>query len=200
MSLYEYKYDLTEEKREDVEFSIEIIATIDDFKIEKKKYKSYPVSILDEITTRPLLLDTKPCKLSCSETYKIIREYIKTNIDHNWATIHSDYDFCFSVEKLIVLDEPEKYSVDINNMNFFSNRKRKPKYETRYRKYRNIKIFEMAPSSYQSYPVVKPFVGENYDDLVKNIEEYLSKLMPKINEPLIDCPHCKGAGVILEEE
>ena len=57
----------------------------------------------------------------------------------------------------------------------------------------------MAPKPYQSYTVIEPIEGEKYQDLEKNIDDYLTKLITYINEPLVDCPHCKGRGVIMDK-
>jgi len=193
--LYEFKYEETEAGLEDVEFEINIIEEVDgNFEMKRLEYE--PVyNFLDKITTHPKLLPLKPCKLTKEQSYKIIREHIKNNIDPKYAVITSDYDFCFTVEKKIELYEPRKYTVDIN----LFNKRRKPKYETRYQRSRTIKIFEIAPKPYQNYPVVQEFEGDNYEDLLKNIDKYLNELMEIINKPLKECEYCKGTGVILDD-
>jgi hypothetical protein len=193
--LYEEKYDETPETYQEVEFEIKVIDTLDNFQPIVPQYK-LEHSLLDEINYHPILLVTRPTRLSCEESYKIVREYVKLNIDKDWATITSDYDFCFTVEKIIILDVPESYRVDVANINNFGSRKRKPRYETRYRKHRKIKIFETAPKPYDKYPVIEPFTGTSYDNLIENINTYLSNLIEMINRPLYDCPHCKGLGII----
>ncbi|MNH75640.1 hypothetical protein D3C73_278900 [compost metagenome] len=187
--LYELKYELTEPGLEDIEFELIVIAELDDFEIIRSDY-TLQHSILDQIATHPILLSTKPCKLSRADSYRIVRNYIKNHIDSRWAKITSDYDFCFTVSKEIA-HEPEEYRVDVG--------KRKPKYETRYRRTRTAKVYEVAPSSYNSYPVIEPFEGRNEEDLKQNIQKFLDELMSVINKPLIECEHCKGYGVILNE-
>ena len=194
-SLYDYKYDETIESFEEVEFEIDIIDSVDGFKITKMDYTP-TYSMFDKITTPEVLLPIKPCSLTVEQTYKIIREYVKRNIDPDWAKITSDYDFCFTVKKLITLDSPDSYQVDIANINNWSKRKRQPKYETRYRKTRELEIFQMAPKPYQSYTVIESFKGTSYDNMVENINKYLADLIEKINCPLKDCPTCKGLGVV----
>ena len=196
IGLYDKKYEETEERYENVEYKIEIIATIDDFKPIKPEY-NLNYSILDRIVFNPILLPTRPCKLSTDETYKIIRNYIKQNINLEWAKITSDYDFCFTVKKLVYLDQPEEYQIDVANLGW-GKRKRKPRYETRYRKTREVTILHIAPKPYQNYRVVEPFVASSYEELLDVIENTLSKLIEEINEPLVDCPHCNGLGVILK--
>lgn len=192
--LYTYKYDETEEGLEEIEFEINIIEEVDD-NFEMKRLDYQPIyNFLDRLVTHPKLLPLKPCKLSKQESYNIIRNHVKNNIDSRYAHITSDYDFCFTVKKKIELYQPRQYQVDINAMH----KRRKPKYETRYQRSRDVEIFEVAPKPYNNYTVVTEFEGENYEDLVKNIEAYLDDLMKVINEPLVECECCKGTGVILD--
>jgi hypothetical protein len=152
-------------------------------------------SLLDRITTHPVLLPTKQCYLTKEESYKIIRNHVKTNIDPRYARVTSDYDFCFAVEKVIELHKPYEYTVNVNA----AYSRRKPKYEKRYNTTKSVKVYEVAPKVYNSYPIVEPFSGKDYDDLKKNIDEFLHNLMEMINEPVVECEHCKGRGVILNE-
>lgn len=193
---YTEEHDLSEERYEEIEFKTVLLAEVYNFEIKRLDY-NVKHRLFDEITTHPVLLSTKPCELSKKESYEIIRKYIKQHIDLDYAKITSDYDFCFSVEKIITLSAPEAYTTDIN-FDIFAKRPKKPKYVTRYRNDRRVKMFEMAPDKYNQYPIVKPFRGENYEDLVKNINKYLEELIAEINKPLVDCPHCSGLGVILK--
>ncbi|MBT9174671.1 MAG: hypothetical protein DDT22_00332 [candidate division WS2 bacterium] len=156
--------------------------------------------LIDKIMFPPITLPEKPCRLSSKESYNIIREYVKRNINSDVAKITSDYDFCFSVGKKIILLDKEGYTVDVN-ASFFG-RKKRPKYETRYRKERISPIFEMtySPENYKGYTPIQGFTGNNHKDLQENIEKYLKKLMEDINRPLKDCPHCNGMGVIIDKK
>jgi len=195
--LYQQKYELTEETFEPVEFEVVILDEIDGFVPINPKF-DLQYGLLDKLQTHPMLLSTKPCELTAAESYKIIRQYVKENIDPRIAEITSDYDFCFTVQKKIKLAQEETYEVDVNN-SWFSKRKKKPKYETRYRKHRSVEIYEVAPKAYDKYPIVTPFSGKDYDDLQDNIEKFLSDLMKDINEPVVECSCCGGTGVILKE-
>ncbi|MCM3387229.1 hypothetical protein M3649_03670 [Ureibacillus chungkukjangi] len=192
--LYTYKYDEIEEGLEEVEFEINVIEEVDGhFEMKRQEYN--PIyNFLDKITTHPKLLPLRPCKLSNEESYKIIRNHVKANIDSKYARITSDYDFCFTVKKVIELYEPRQYQVDINAMH----KRLKPKYETRYQRDRQVEVYQVAPKPYQSYTVVTPFEGDNYEDLLKNIDTYLDDLMKVINQPFVECECCKGTGVILD--
>ncbi|MNW57759.1 hypothetical protein D3C74_355840 [compost metagenome] len=57
----------------------------------------------------------------------------------------------------------------------------------------------MAPKPYQSYPTIHKFTGNNEEELNHNINTYLEELMKKINQPYVECEHCKGMGVVLDE-
>lgn len=193
--LYTYKYDELEGGLEEIEFEVNVIEELDfGFEITEKRFTP-KYDFLSVLSTHPVLLPLKPCKLTHQQSYNIIREHIKNNIDSKYARITSDYDFCFTVKKVITLYQPKQYTVDINA----GHKRRKPKYETRFQQSREVEIFEVAPKTYNSYTIVTPFEGDNYDDLVKNIEEYLSELMEKINAPLKECECCKGLGVIVND-
>lgn len=216
-------YKLVSDKQDDIlvpiDFNINIIYRID--KIKEQNDFSYTISttqlgssgtkqitqenikhqLMDEILFPDIILSFKKCKLSSKETYDIVRQHIINNINSKYAKITSDYDFCFTVQKRIELAEPEKYSIDVNNQNIFSKRKRKPKYETRYRKDRTVKIFEMTheEANYQGYIAIKGFIGDNQTDLKNKIDTFLKDIIEFINEPLVECKVCGGNGVILDK-
>lgn len=214
-SLYKLEYDKAPDYFKEMEFEYTKVAQIDNLP-EVVEFK-YPAQVgswrhegmgvisnnniqqqeLDKIIFPSPLLVLRPCKLSSKASYDLVREYIKINIDPNWAEITSDYNFCFAVKKKIHLSSPDPYTVDINN-NTFSKRKKTPKYVTKYRTDRSVTIFEMtySPENYQKYTPIKGFEGNSHEELSKNIEIYLINLITEINKPLVDCPHCKGLGVI----
>lgn len=199
--LYEYLFDYVT-AYEPVELEVTVLAKMDGFEIVKVEH-NLKHRLIDEITTHPVLLTTKPCELSSEESYSIIRNYIKQNIDPKVAKISADYDFCMTVEKVIELSEPEPYMVDVNNL-VFNARMRKPKIETRYRNARSVVSFKAAPNRskngvYDGYSECKKFSGGSYEDMLVNMKKYLEDLISDINRPLVDCPCCKGAGVIDKE-
>jgi DNA-directed RNA polymerase subunit RPC12/RpoP len=57
----------------------------------------------------------------------------------------------------------------------------------------------MAPKKYQNYRIIEGFRGKTQEDLKNNIDSYCKKLIEFINEPVVDCPHCKGRGIVDEE-
>lgn len=213
-SLYEYKYDIQPDILIDIEFQYKTILEVEEI----KEYNNFNYRIpgkwkdevfllsekdighqlLDKIIFPEIILPSKLCELTQQQSYNIVRQYVKENIDLKVAEITSDYDFCFTVKKKIKLSKDEEYQVDVNN-SYFQKRKRKPKLETRYRKYNMIECFNMAPNVYNNYKVIQGFKGKDQDDLKNNIDDYLKNLIEYINEPLEECPHCKGLGVIFNE-
>lgn len=218
-SLYKYTYDREPDYLEDLEFECITLCNLSELpkltsfsypaQIGQYRYdgmgtiteKSLKFNLIDEIIFPKPLLENRPCSLSSQDTYKIIREHVKLNINPNYAEITSDYDFCFKVEKKIPLHEIETYQV---NVNLFT--KKKAKYETRYRKFRKVQVFEMTHAGqnngrgYDKYTVIQGIKGDNPEDLQNKLDRYLENLMNIINEPLHDCPHCAGMGVILNDK
>ncbi|MGV2887175.1 hypothetical protein [Paenibacillus taichungensis] len=184
--LYELKYELTEPKLAEVDFELNVIIEDSDFEIVRSDYVLQH-SLLDQITTHPVLLSTRPCTMSKIDSYNLVRKHVKENINPKCATVTSDYDFCFTVSKVIE-HEPNEYRVNIG--------KRKSKYETRYTRSRTVAIYKTAPKPYESYPVIESFTGKNEEDLRQNIQKFLDELMEVINKPLVECENCKGHGVI----
>ncbi len=150
--------------------------------------------LIDKIVFPRIICESKPVRFTSKQTYDIIQEYVRCHIDGKFAEITSDYNFCFTVQKRIILDKEKAYTV---NVNAWLPRKRKAKYETRYRKHRLVQIFEMTSENdkYKEYPVIQGFQGKNVTDLQNKIDNYLKNLIEFINEPLVDCPECGGTGV-----
>jgi hypothetical protein len=214
--LYKEVSDSQPNTKTSVEFEFSIILELDEikehggFSYKAQKFcehegtfliteKDAKNQLIDEIIFPEPVLPMKPTRFTSKQTYDIVRQYIKENINPQIAEITSDYDFCFKVKKRIPFSEPEKYTVDVN-FDPFSKRKKQPKYETRYRRERLVEIFEMtsAPRNYKGYTPIKGFQGKNHTDLKEKIDFYLEALMGFINKPIKDCPHCHGNGVVLD--
>ncbi len=159
--------------------------------------KSVQHELVDTILFPDIILPARTSSLTSEQTYKVIRKHVQDNINPKYAKITSDYDFCFTVCKKIPLTEKVPFQ---KNVNAFS--KRKAKYVTDYRVERSIGVFEMTHtgSNYKGYTPIAPFTGKNIEDLKENIDTFLADLMARINEPLVDCPHCKGLGVLLVDK
>jgi len=218
-AMYKSLYILVSDSQPDLdvedEFSFQIAFQVDEVKPPKEI--NYPVNerrvsykdekIIDHITNKntehqlldkmvfpTILLADTPCRLSSEESYKIIRWHIKQNIDYKVAKITSDYDFCFTVVKVIQLAEPYTATYERTLRG-----RRKPTISNRFVSTREVPIFEMthAASNYKGYTTIQGFEADDENKLKQQIDNYLKDLMGKINEPLKDCPHCKGKGVVV---
>lgn len=213
-SLYTMKYDEQPSILESVEFHIKEHRKIDvevdffgfKYAVQKTQWDSdgfidltqenVSYDLLDEIQSPSLLLPLRPAFLTSSQSYKIIRKYVQDNINPKAASITSDYDFCFTVQRKIKI-EPIKYTYDANN-SIFDKKKKRPKYITAYRNDRKVTLFEMTTEEkpYQGYTPIKGFSGQNVKELKENIDKFLSELMEIINKETKDCPTCNGCGII----
>jgi hypothetical protein len=127
----------------------------------------------DSLTVPKILIHDRPCKLSSEKSYCIVRKYIKDNIDERYGIITSDYDFCFKVCKKIKSEHIPKDSIEVFSMTY-------------------------SPTNYKGYIPIKPFEGKNLNDLKINIESFCKEIIAKVNSRLMECPHCKGYGVIVD--
>lgn len=212
-SLYVEVSDEQQDVLEPVEFSYQTILEIKDIKTAENF--SYAVKRIhyqgnseidskgiihqevDRIIFPEIVLPNLPCKLSSKDSYDIIREHVKRNIDTRYAEITIDYDYYFAVKKIVPLYNPIEKDIEIKNARGRSYKK--PKYRKLLVKNRYVDmVFSMANGydKYKNYPVISEFTGKDQQDLKKNIDEFLDNLMARINEPLVDCPHCNGFGVI----
>lgn len=219
-SLYELKSDERPKIKKIVDYDLDVVMEIDEiekhegfsYQVQKTKWEHEGTTALTEKAIRHQLIDliifpsiilpNKPSKLTSFQTYKVVRQYIKDNINPKYAEITSDYEFCFTVKKRLEFSEPESFTVDVNN-SIFQKRKRKPKYVQKYRKARlSDAIFEMthADTKYKGYTIIQGFEGKDQTDLRQKIDFYLKNLIDFINKPLVDCPACKGMGVIKDSQ
>ena len=202
LGLYTYKYDSIPGGYEDVEFNIEKIYEKEDFVFVPNKYDAQ-TDLITQIEYPEEAYQDKPCRIDSSQMLKLIREYVKANIDASVATIKSDYDFHFEVAKKIALANPYNIKVDTNYSSM--NRRRKPKWVDKMISTKETTIINFkdkaSSSSYGNDCKVAPsIVGENYTDLQNKVENYLSELMKQINKNYCECPNCKGWGIVEVED
>jgi hypothetical protein len=212
-NLYTFTYDKAADYLEEVDCDIQILCEVDDFNfpptieynaVDKpdftnRKYTIKNVDVkhqmLDKIMFPALLLHEKPCKFTSKQMYDITRQYIIDHIDNSVAKITSNYDFCFTVRKLVPLIEPET----ITYQNIFGRTKReREKIHTKVKKFEEKEIFEMthAQEHYKGYSVIPEMTAKNEAELKEKVDTWLESLMAIINKPLIQCPHCHGSGYI----
>ena len=212
-TLYKYTFDVLPNRLEDISLDITVIMEVDNFKpaplihytgIHKWDYKDVPYDItnadvnsqwFDRIIFPEILLPSRPCSFSSKQVYDITRQYVRDHIDGSKAKITSDYDFCFTVKKIVPLIEPET----ISYQNIFA-RIKKERSKIRYstKKFNEFIIFEMTHDQrrYENYTVIKAIYGNNEDDLKSKMDEWLETLISIINKPLDMCPHCNGNGYL----
>jgi hypothetical protein len=216
-SFYNYEYQKREVNQEVNDLEIEVIIELENFNLPTIEYKAYGATnmnaywdgeynitnkgvrhqLIDKMMFPDILLPERPCKFTSKQMYDITRAYIKDNINNKYATISSDYDFCFEVKKKIKKYTPE----EVTYYNIFA--KTKKQRNTPHKKivkYREETIFKMtnSKSKYDGYPIIEEMTAKNETELKEKVDTWLSELIKKINEPLVECPHCNGLGVISE--
>lgn len=136
-----------------------------------------------------------PCTLPSQYFYRLIRSYVKENLDGHYATITSDYDFVFQVQKVL----PRKpYEVKYTTLS--GKRKVKAKTHVRLEKDSKVSILYITHkknvhgTEYGSV-VVDDICGFNLSDLLEKIRSYLDEIMARINSPLKICDCCDGTGI-----
>ncbi|MBV1929310.1 MAG: hypothetical protein KUG81_07350 [Gammaproteobacteria bacterium] len=211
-SLYKLVWDEHADEYQDVEFEYTTAYECDsledsgfEYSVRKSVWKSEGTTllkpsdiqnqILDKILFPDIVLPKKPCKLTTQQTYDIIRQYVLDNIDGRVSRVTSDYDFCFSVEKVVPLSETYTFTSDAN----LWKRTKRVKMVQHHQNDRRVKIFEMAPKAYQKYPVVTAFSAKSHKALKEKIDNYCEALITFINTPVTDCSTCKGMGVVLNK-
>lgn len=213
--MYTYKFDTLPNYFVDVPCDIQVVCEIDNYNFPPKleynavqkvgwSEKQYTITnadvhhqTLDQIIFPSVLLCDRLCKFTSKQMYDITRQYILDHIDNSVAKITSNYDFCFTVKKLIPLIEPET----ITYQNIFARTKReRNRIHTTVKKFEEKEIFEMThdQSRYQNYTVIPEMCANNETELKEKVDTWLEGLMEIINKPLCQCPHCQGAGYVGE--
>lgn len=155
------------------------------------------VCTFDEIEAMlvPEFLHSKiHCELSSDQMYKIVRTHIKKNIDLSRARITSDYDFCFTVKKLIKV---QPYTI----MTYKNSKAKTPtvakKVDTK-----ELDFFEITSASdkYKGCTIINGIKGNNLQDLHDKLKVYLDDLTEAMNAELHECEHCKGYGVVVGDK
>lgn len=216
-SFYNYEYQKREVNQEVDNLEIEVIMELENFNLPTIEYRAYGETknngfwdkeyditnkdvehqLIDKMMFPDILLSERPCKFTSKQMYDITRAYIKDNINNKYATISSDYDFCFEVKKKIKKYTPE----EVTYYNIFARtKKQRNTPHKKIVKYREETIFKMtnSKSKYDGYPIIEEMTAKNETELKEKVDTWLSELIKKINEPLVECPHCNGLGVISE--
>lgn len=217
-SLYKSFADKQPDTLKEIEFEYEQIAEVDEIKssegfrftvLKEPNWNHQGTTeltegnvqhqLVDKIMFPNILLNNKPSKLSSTQMFEVVRQYVKQNIDLKVAKVTSDYRFCFTVKKLISISDPYEQKTEIMKQN--GRPYKSPKYNRRYVQNREVEIFEMthAGENYKGYTPIPEMVGENIEDLKEKVDRYCKELIDAINKPLFDCSHCEGQGVLVVE-
>lgn len=200
--LYELKYEYPDPIFQELEFEFIKIFSVD--KIIQDEVFEYKIpidpqwnhkgkrnvnkddikySLIERLLFPEILLSQRPCEFDSVTVYRIVREYIRDNIDPKVAKISSDYNFCFEVQKRIKLCKPKERMIDVS-------RTKKPKYELKVDHERNESCFRMTnkKENYDNYPAIEGIRAKNQKELNEKMQKYLDELISFINEPIIECP------------
>lgn len=163
-------------------------------KIDLKRIASF--EMLDQMVTDPLFLHKRPCKLSVKQSYEIVRQYVKSNIDRKYARVSSDYDFSFTVKKIYQI-KPYTRQWEEKKANGKSYARPRIRHKTIQEK--EEVIYNISTDGRHG-AIMECFYGDSLKDLTENVKLYLEELLFYINQPLKECEHCGGTGVIFESE
>jgi len=219
-SWYEEIHDIEEDSWGEIEFEIEYVGEVEISSIDKPKDIKYTVyrsnhshqgtveldlssisiySELDKILVPGFALHSRPCSITSEQTYNIVRQYIKENINPKNAIVTSDYDFCFTVEKNIKIKPWDRiYEIKKKNGRSYA----KPKLTRKSVTMKQEQIFEMTnkQDNYKGYTPIIGFSGNTLQELVENVKGYLEELIYYINVEVSECEHCSGTGNIIKSD
>ncbi|HHT98013.1 MAG TPA: hypothetical protein GXZ90_09000 [Clostridiales bacterium] len=193
--LYKLEYEVIPGELVDAPCKINVITEVENFRLPPKiNYASAKPGdrmkinvdntdiehqLLDKLIIPEILMHEYPCKLSSVEMYGIVRQYIKDHINTKYAKITSDYDFCFSVKKIVPVVGPKKINhSELAKGSFIKGDDIK--------EYREFEIFEMTNegAKYKGYTPIKGISASNEFKLKEKLDNYLKNLIEFINEPI----------------
>ncbi|VEC00244.1 Uncharacterised protein [Cedecea lapagei] len=210
-SLYTLKSDDVPDYFQEVECGLDLICEVDNYRdapefsypgirrvqFSDEKYtisnQNIKHSLIDCIILPEPLRANSACEISSKEMFDLVRQHVKDNIQSGFARITSDYDFCFTVKKIIPLLKPHTYSYqDI----FARTKKQRAKLHFKTDTSKEIEIFQMTHDreNYKGYTPIKGFKADNEWELKELIDSFLSTLMETIHSPIEQCSCCNGTG------
>lgn len=210
-SLYSFCFDVVPDYFVEVDADLVLMCEVENFReapdfnypaVRRVQFSEEPYritniniahSLVDCLIIPEPLRASSPCEISSKEMYDLVRQHIKDNIKTSLARITSDYDFCFTVKKIIPLLEPHTYSYqDI----FARTKKQRAKLHFKTATSKEIEIFQMTheKSNYKGYTAIKGFKASNEWELKEMIDNFLSTLMDTIHAPIEQCSCCGGTG------
>ena len=155
---------------------------------------------LTKMLVPDFMLHNHPCSLASQQVYAIIRSYVKDNINTKTAKISSDYDFCFTVQKVLTTAKPIKVSKEVFKPN--GGRYATPRFKTVEASTKMQQIFEMTHSGpggkHSGYTVIEGWKADSLEDMKQQVKVYLESLMQVINAESKECSCCCGTGFVFE--
>jgi hypothetical protein len=148
---------------------------------------------LERLLTPEVLLHKRPCYITPEQVFKIVRQYVKDNIDKSHVRITSDYDFCFAVMKWY---KTKPYTIRKEQYTARGNSYKPPRFTNSVSTEKLVEVFNIAPKIYNEYMVAPKFEADNLEEMVYNVKTYLEELMEVINRPMKECECCDGYGVV----
>jgi hypothetical protein len=219
-SLYDRVYNEIAEHEEDQEFETEFLGNIE---IKNPgKFKDMSISVyknqqwthqgvkevdlssvacfdeLDRMLVPEFMLHHRPCSISSTQAYNIIRKHVNDNVNSKYAVVTSDYKFCFTVKKKVAI---QPYIHKWEEKTAKGKSYRRPRIRSKTVKHEQVEVFAMTHKgeNYRGYVPIEGFAADSLDELVDNVRSYLDELMSYINEPTHKCTHCGGSGHVLGE-
>lgn len=217
-SLYETQYAQKEAAWTPVEFDLQLLGEleINNYNAPEKmtvkvhqegSYNAKPdvvdlssvvmYSDFERMLTPEFMLHSRPCSLTSDQVYKIVRSYIKDNINPHVAQVTCDYDFCFTVGRKLH-KTPTTVKTEIKKQSGRSYAT--PKFKTTTQYYDMVDLFEMTPASqkYRGYTTIQGWSADNLQEMQQQVKIYLDHLMQEINKEVCKCEHCNGTGHIVK--
>lgn len=151
-------------------------------------------SELEQILYPSILYPHVGCKISGENLYKIIRAYVKDNIDPKVASVTSDYEFVFTVCKKIKKHK-RAWRED------FSAKKKKTDKTFIPDDYNLVSILGILPTDKGNYRekghrIVPDIEATCHAELKDKIDNLLENIINYINAPVVECRACEGTGAL----
>lgn len=157
---------------------------------------------IEELLTPSFLLHTRPCYLTSRQVYQIVRSHIKSIYDPKKFKITSDYDFCFTVKKIIKV----KPFTDIVSQSVKKGRGWTSKHVKVEVTQKEVEVFAMTwagyngkANGYDGYTPIDGWKANSVKELHDKIKEYLDDLTVLLLTDTKECECCKGYGHIVDK-
>lgn len=222
--LYKKVFETIPERWEEIDFEVQIIRNLEIENISKPvemkimsyhqlgQYSVKPLEFdlksvttwgeLEKILTPEFLLHERPCEISSQNLYKIIRTYVVQNLDRTKCKITSDYDFCFTVKRLV---QVKPYVVKKEQYKGLFKSYNPPKFKNETVTTKEVDCFEMTHDQadgngrgYKGYTIISALKANNLKQLSEYLKQYLDDLITNLNTPVVECQHCNGTGHIVK--